>query len=46
MTYYPVGGNVDGQCGDHIPLAPPFILTDSDIEEIVTNLGQAIDVVL
>ena len=38
---YPMGGTVDGQNGDHILLAPPFIMEDHHIEEIVTKLGIA-----
>ncbi|KEJ95938.1 Adenosylmethionine-8-amino-7-oxononanoate aminotransferase [Pseudosulfitobacter pseudonitzschiae] len=46
LICYPMGGTIDGQRGDHILLAPPFILDDSHIEEIVTKLGTAIDTVI
>jgi adenosylmethionine-8-amino-7-oxononanoate aminotransferase len=42
LACYPMGGTVDGQNGDHILLAPPFILQDSHIDEIVTKLETAI----
>ncbi|GLQ28093.1 aspartate aminotransferase family protein [Sulfitobacter pacificus] len=46
LACYPMGGTVDGQNGDHILLAPPFIMEDHHIDEVVTKLGIAIDKVL
>lgn len=43
LMVYPMGGCIDGVKGDHVLLAPPFIATPSDIDEIVTRLGQAVD---
>ncbi|MBM7045568.1 aspartate aminotransferase family protein [Rhizobium lusitanum] len=43
LMVYPMGGTIDGQTGDHVLLAPPFIVTDKDIETIVERLGDAID---
>lgn len=43
LICYPMGGTIDGQNGDHILLAPPFILDDSHIDEIVTKLSIAIE---
>jgi len=43
---YPMGGTVDGKIGDHVLLAPPFICTASDIDEIVSRLADAIDAAL
>ena len=43
LLCYPMGGTVDGQRGDHVLLAPPFICTEADIELIVALLGDAID---
>lgn len=40
---YPMGGTVDGVHGDHILLAPPFILEDSHIDEITDKLSLAIE---
>jgi adenosylmethionine-8-amino-7-oxononanoate aminotransferase len=39
---YPMGGTVDGKSGDHVLLAPPFICTERDIDEIVSRLTDAI----
>jgi adenosylmethionine-8-amino-7-oxononanoate aminotransferase len=43
LMVYPMGGTLDGQRGDHILLAPPFIASDADLEEIVERLGTALD---
>jgi adenosylmethionine-8-amino-7-oxononanoate aminotransferase len=43
LICYPMGGTSDGMNGDHILLAPPFIIDDRHIEEIVDKLAQAID---
>ena len=43
MICYPGGGTIDGRNGDHVLLAPPFIVEESHIEQIVDKLGQAVD---
>ncbi|MFL9964443.1 aspartate aminotransferase family protein [Paraburkholderia sediminicola] len=43
LMVYPMGGTVDGKTGDHVLLAPPFICTERDIDEIVSRLADAID---
>ncbi len=43
LACYPSGGCVDGRQGDHVLLAPPFIVTDSQLGEIVALLLQAVD---
>jgi adenosylmethionine-8-amino-7-oxononanoate aminotransferase len=43
LMVYPMGGTVDGKVGDHVLLAPPFICTERDIDEIVSRLADAID---
>lgn len=43
LMCYPMGGTVDGQRGDHILLAPPFIIDSSHIDAIVDKLALAID---
>ena len=43
---YPSGGTVDGQAGDHVLLAPPFICAPGDIERIVALLAPAINAAL
>ena len=43
---YPMAGTVDGNLGDHILLAPPFIMENRQIDEIVVKLAKAIKKVL
>ncbi|MCY1557203.1 Adenosylmethionine-8-amino-7-oxononanoate aminotransferase [compost metagenome] len=43
LMVYPMGGTVDGRCGDHVLLAPPFISTPQELEQIVGRLAGAID---
>ncbi|PKO31782.1 MAG: aspartate aminotransferase family protein [Betaproteobacteria bacterium HGW-Betaproteobacteria-9] len=43
LMVYPMGGTVDGRCGDHVLLAPPFIATEADLGQIVTRLRSSMD---
>jgi adenosylmethionine-8-amino-7-oxononanoate aminotransferase len=43
LMVYPMGGTVDGARGDHVLLAPPFIIDDAAVDAIVERLGDAID---
>ena len=43
LICYPMGGTVDGHRGDHVLLAPPFIIEDEQIDELVDKLAIAID---
>lgn len=43
LVCYPMGGTLDGRQGDHVLLAPPFILEDAQIGEIVDKLSGALD---
>ena len=43
LIVYPMGGTIDGARGDHVLLAPPFIIDDAHIEELVDKLGQSVD---
>jgi adenosylmethionine-8-amino-7-oxononanoate aminotransferase len=43
LMVYPMGGTVDGTRGDHVLLAPPFIIDSAGIDTIVERLGDAID---
>ena len=46
LMVYPMGGTIDGRHGDHVLLAPPFIVSDGELDAIVDRLGQAIDAAL
>jgi adenosylmethionine-8-amino-7-oxononanoate aminotransferase len=42
LMCYPMGGTIDGRRGDHVMLAPPFIIGPEHVSEIVEKLGQAL----
>lgn len=46
MTVYQGSGTVDGVRGDHIMLAPPFIITKKDADRIVKVVSAVVDKVL
>jgi adenosylmethionine-8-amino-7-oxononanoate aminotransferase len=43
LMTYPMGGTIDGRTGDHILLAPPFIVEESHLETLVDRLHAAVD---
>lgn len=42
LMVYPMGGTIDGQHGDHILIAPPFIITPSQLDFVVDTLSTVI----
>ena len=46
LICYPMGGTIDGRHGDHVLLAPPFILTGDQVGELVDKLSAALEVAL
>jgi adenosylmethionine-8-amino-7-oxononanoate aminotransferase len=46
LLVYPMGGTIDGQRGDHVLLAPPFIVSDAELDMIVQRLAKAVDAAL
>lgn len=42
LMVYPMGGTIDGQQGDHILIAPPFIVTEQQLDFVVETLKQVI----
>ena len=36
-------GSADGVSGDHLLIAPPFIISQKEMEELVSILGEAVD---
>ncbi len=46
LICYPVGGNVDGVCGDAVILAPPYNSTDAELSEMVEKTARSIRQVL
>ena len=43
LMVYPMGGTIDGRLGDHVLLAPPFIVTEGELGLAVERLHAAID---
>ncbi len=46
LGIYPGTGTKDGRRGDHVIVAPPYIVEEADLGEIVGRLGEAVDAVL
>lgn len=42
LIIYPMGGNVDGRRGDVVIVAPPFNITESELDELVDKLDRSI----
>ncbi|MEM1400183.1 MAG: aminotransferase class III-fold pyridoxal phosphate-dependent enzyme, partial [Pseudomonadota bacterium] len=42
LICYPMGGTIDGKRGAHILLAPPFIISDDQLDELVGKLDIAL----
>lgn len=46
LACYPGGGTIDGLQGNHILLAPPYIIDQGHVAEITEKLGDAVDAAL
>jgi adenosylmethionine-8-amino-7-oxononanoate aminotransferase len=46
LLIYPGGGTADGRLGDHILLAPPYNVTNDELEMIVDMLSDTLDAIL
>jgi adenosylmethionine-8-amino-7-oxononanoate aminotransferase len=42
VIVYPCSGGVDGEAGDYLILAPPFVTSDDDLEQMVQRTGRAL----
>lgn len=42
LICYPMSGTIDGRTGDHVLLAPPYIITPEQIEELIDKLAVGI----
>jgi len=40
------GGSLDGVAGDHVVLAPPYIISKAQLDEVVDKLARSIDEVI
>jgi adenosylmethionine-8-amino-7-oxononanoate aminotransferase len=43
LICYPFAGTVDGRRGDHVLLAPPFIVTEAQLDELCGKLSRSLD---
>jgi adenosylmethionine-8-amino-7-oxononanoate aminotransferase len=43
LLCYPMGGTIDGKQGDHLLLAPPFTISDVELDFLIERLRGAID---
>ena len=43
LICYPMGGTIDGVRGDHVLLAPPFVISDDELAELTDKLSLALD---
>jgi adenosylmethionine-8-amino-7-oxononanoate aminotransferase len=43
LVCYPMGGTLDGERGDHVLVAPPFIVSDDELDLVVERLVEAVD---
>ncbi|MCC7286969.1 MAG: aspartate aminotransferase family protein, partial [Burkholderiaceae bacterium] len=46
LMVYPMGGTIDGRHGDHVLLAPPFIVGDTELDLLAERLAAALDAAL
>jgi len=46
LMCYPMAGTMDGVSGDHVVLAPPYIITEAQLDEIVDKLARSINEVI
>lgn len=42
LLCYPLGGTIDGKRGEHVLFAPPFIISEDEIQEIVSGFAHLI----
>jgi adenosylmethionine-8-amino-7-oxononanoate aminotransferase len=43
LLVYPAGGTADGLLGDHVLIAPPFIIKEGELDDLVARLGRAME---
>jgi adenosylmethionine-8-amino-7-oxononanoate aminotransferase len=43
LMTYPMGGTIDGARGDHVLLAPPFIISDAELDFLIERLVRSVD---
>jgi adenosylmethionine-8-amino-7-oxononanoate aminotransferase len=43
LIVYPASGTVDGRSGDHVLIAPPFIIAETEVADLVDRLDRAVE---
>jgi adenosylmethionine-8-amino-7-oxononanoate aminotransferase len=43
LACYPSSGTIDGERGDHVLLAPPYIISEYELDLVIERLSSAID---
>jgi adenosylmethionine-8-amino-7-oxononanoate aminotransferase len=43
LMVYGMGGTIDGRSGDHVLIAPPYIISASHEEELVDKFATAVN---
>jgi adenosylmethionine-8-amino-7-oxononanoate aminotransferase len=43
LLCYPMAGTLDGVNGDHVLLAPPFVVTEAQLDELTEKLARAVE---
>ena len=43
LLCYPMSGTIDGKLGDHVLLAPPFTISENELDFVVDKLSATID---
>ena len=46
LLCYPMGGTIDGRRGDHVLIAPPYVVETSHLHELVEKLAVSLEQVL
>jgi adenosylmethionine-8-amino-7-oxononanoate aminotransferase len=46
LAVYPMGGTIDGKRGNHVILAPPYIVDAEQVDAIVARFGDAVEAAL
>jgi hypothetical protein len=46
LICYPMGGTIDGRLGDHVLIAPPFIVNEMHVAEITNQFASALTAAL
>jgi adenosylmethionine-8-amino-7-oxononanoate aminotransferase len=46
LVCYPSSGTIDGRRGDHVLLAPPYIINQGHVDELISKLSTALSVAL